>query len=112
VWSRQVSWEEGGVLDQRKLACFIINHNLGEIVTLKEKGKQPVMQIGVYGNKSTTNTDHCPTTKWKSGKKQPHPLHNASNKFREDLQNFKLKKEKLELVHTHTATLAKPTYLW
>jgi hypothetical protein len=107
VWSRQVSWEEGGILDQRKLACFIISHNLGEIVALNEKGKQPVIKIGVYGNKSTTNADNCLTTQWKSGKKQPRPLRDASNKFREGLKNFKLEKDKLVLVHTHTATLAK-----
>jgi hypothetical protein len=59
----------------------------------------------VYSNKSTTDSDHCPTTQWKSGKKQPRPLSNASNKFREDLKNFKLEKEKL-LVQVHTATLA------
>jgi hypothetical protein len=93
-----------GIIGQRKLASLIITHNLGDIVALNEKGKQSVMQIGVYGNKSTANSDHCPTTEWKSGKKQPRPLRDASNKFREDLKNFKLEKEKL-LIQVHTATL-------
>jgi hypothetical protein len=35
--------KRGPILDQRKLASFIINHNLGDIVMLDEKGKQPVM---------------------------------------------------------------------
>ena len=35
--------KRGPILDQRKLASFIINHNLGDIVALDEKGKQPVM---------------------------------------------------------------------
>jgi hypothetical protein len=71
----------GGVLDQRKLACFIINHNLGGKNALNEKGKQPVMRIGVYCNKSTTDANHYPTTQWKFGKKQPRSLCDASNKF-------------------------------
>ena len=108
--------KRGVLLDRRKLATFITNHNLGDIVALDQKGKQPVMRIGVYGNrstsnKSTTDSDHCPTTQWQSGKKQPRPLRDASNKFREDLKNSKLEKEKLLVVHTvHTATPVK-TYL-
>jgi hypothetical protein len=36
--------KRGAILDQRKLASFIIRtHNLGDIVALNEKGKQPVM---------------------------------------------------------------------
>jgi hypothetical protein len=62
--------KRGEMIGQRKLASFIINNNIRrEIVALNEKGKQPVMQIGMYGNKSTTNSDHCPTTQCKSGKK-------------------------------------------
>ena len=35
--------KRGPILDQRKLASFITNQNLGDIVALDEKGKQPVM---------------------------------------------------------------------
>jgi hypothetical protein len=35
--------KRGPILDQRKLASFITNHNLGDIVALDKKGKQPVM---------------------------------------------------------------------
>jgi hypothetical protein len=102
--------KRGPILDQKKLASFIINHNLGDIVALDEKGKQPVMRIGVYGSSTSTSTnsrstidsDHCPTTQWKYGKKQPRPLRDASNKFREDLKNFKFEKQKLFVVHTPT----------
>jgi hypothetical protein len=102
--------KRGPILDQRKLASFIINHNLGDIVALDEKGKQPVMRICVYGSSTSTSTnsrstidsDHCPTTQWKSGKKQPRPLSDASNKFCEDLKNFKFEKQKLFVVHTPT----------
>ncbi len=93
--------KRGAILDKKKLARFITNHNLGDIVALEEKGKQPVMRIGVYGT-NTNSEDHCPTAQWKSGKKQPRPLRDASNKFREDLKHFKLEKEKLFIVHTPT----------
>jgi hypothetical protein len=103
--------KRGPILDQRKLASFMIDHNLGDIVALDVKGKQPVMRIGVYGSSSTStstnsrstiDSDFCPTTQWKSGKKQPRPLRDASNRFGEDLKNFKFEKQKLFVVHTPT----------
>jgi hypothetical protein len=96
--------KRGAILDKKKLARFITNHNLGDIDAVEEKGKQPVMRIGVYGT-NINSEDHCPTAQWKSGKKQARPLRHASNKFREDLKNFKLKKDKLSVIHTAT-TLA------
>jgi hypothetical protein len=36
--------------------------------------------------------NHFSTTQRKSGMKQPCPLRDASNEFREDLKNFKLEK--------------------
>jgi hypothetical protein len=62
--------KRGAILDKKKLARFIANPNLGNIVALEEKGKQPVMRIGVYGT-NTNSEDHCPTAQWKSRKKQP-----------------------------------------
>jgi hypothetical protein len=75
------------VLDKKGIRQFIVNNKLTKVILLDEKDKQPVLHIGIF-TQNSTNSDHCPTQQWKSNKRPPRPLQDASKAFREDLLIF------------------------
>jgi hypothetical protein len=94
LWNVLIAWDlakkrskRGNVLDKKGIEQFIVNNKLTKVVVLDEKDKQPVLRKGIF-TQNSTNSIHCPTQQWKSNKRPPRPLLDASKAFRQDLLIF------------------------
>jgi hypothetical protein len=79
--------KRGNVLNKNAIDEFITAHELTDVVILDEKDKLPVLRIGVYTQNSTPS-DHCSKKQWKSNKRPPPPLRDASKEFRHEFSAF------------------------
>ena len=86
--AKETKGKRGPMLDQNKIRQFITWKGLTNFLELQEKDSQPILRLGIYSSKSS-QSDRSARTQWKSSKKPPRLLRDASKKFRDDAEaNF------------------------